>query len=37
MAVTDVAGAVFFQAELRVGRATMRDREGVHHTLRKTL
>jgi hypothetical protein len=28
MAVTDVAGAVFFHAELRVGRASMRDRDG---------
>jgi hypothetical protein len=27
MTVTDVAGAVFFHAELRVGRATMLDRE----------
>jgi hypothetical protein len=28
MAMTDVAGAAFFHAELRVGRATMRDRDG---------
>jgi hypothetical protein len=28
MTVTDGAGAVFFHAELRVGRATMRDRDG---------
>jgi hypothetical protein len=28
MTVTDVAGAVFFHAALRVGRATMRDRDG---------
>jgi hypothetical protein len=26
--VTDVAGAVFFHAELRVGPAAMRDRDG---------
>jgi hypothetical protein len=26
MTVTDIAGAVFFHAELRVGRATMLDR-----------
>jgi hypothetical protein len=26
--MTDVTGAVFFHAELRVGRATMRDRDG---------
>jgi hypothetical protein len=27
MTVIDIAGAVFFHAELRVGRATMLDRE----------
>jgi hypothetical protein len=28
MTVTDVTGAVFFHAELRVGRATTRGRDG---------
>jgi hypothetical protein len=28
MTVTDVTGAVFFHAELRVGQATMQDRNG---------
>jgi hypothetical protein len=38
MTVTDVAGAVFFHAELRVGRATMLDRERRWNTpLAKTL